>query len=203
MPAAERVSPALAAAMAREPRAPSQDRLDVLRDALRGVRDDQKWIADTDELLRQRRAVLFKKLHEDLPELFDDAGVDMLGLEPEGNLPGYDTKVKPYTHASISAEWPPEKQAAAFKALADKKADDLIKTIITIEFGRGERKKAKKVEATLRKAHVPFTTRLGVPWNTLTAWIKERMAKGLPMPPLDTIGATVVRVVELKERKPT
>jgi hypothetical protein len=42
------------------------------------------------------------------------------------------------------------------------------------------------------------TAKENVPWNTLTAWLKEQVEKG-NTPPLDTIGGEVGRIVKLKE----
>ena len=128
--------------------------------------------------------------------------IDHLGLQPEGNLPGYTAELRPYYHANISGDWEPEKKEAAFDCLAKHHAEDLVKTKITVLLGRGDRKAAKKVESALKKLKVSFSRELSVPWNTLTAWLREQVEDvELETPPLDVIGATVGEKVSLKQVK--
>lgn len=194
-------SAALVARMQADKTATPEDRLEGIRSHLRIARDTAKEILDTEARLKTLKEEQVTRLQKDLPDLFDEANIDKLGLPAEGNLPAYDCKLDPYYHASISADWPEEKRTLAFDYLAGAGAEDLVKSLIIIALPRGERKTAKKVEAGLEKAGVPYVTKLDVPWNTLTAWVKEQVEKNKTLPKLDLIGATVGRVVKLKERK--
>lgn len=188
-------------AKSREPPAPSEATVRQVRDAVREVRDLQLSVEELEVRIREQRAELYRRLHEDLPEMFSRAGTKGLTLEPEGNLPAYAVKVGPYYHANIAADWDDARREDAFEALGELGGQDLVKTVITVELGRGERALAQKVEAGLAKAGVPFRRSLGVPWNTLTAFVRELIEERKIMPPLDRLGATVGRVVTIKKEK--
>lgn len=201
----------MVARAAREAPPPPQDRLDAVKEAVRRARDLELEMASTKEKLKADAAALDKLVHEELPDLFSQAGMISYALEAEGNLPAYEAKAKPYYYANIAANWDEERRQAAFDWLArplrdpgdDKSPDgggapDLVKTQIVIELGRGDQRLAEKIEAGLRKAKVPYVTRLAVPWNTLTAFVREMVEVKKRMPPLDLLGATVGRVVAIK-----
>lgn len=181
--------------------APQEDRLEALRSAVRVMRDLDLEIKELEERVSDRKGKLLKMKHETLVEQFEQLGINILGIEPDGNMPGFDAELKPYYKANISAEWPPERQAAAYQWLEKSGFGDMIKTQIVVELGRGERKLAKRVEKGLAKIGVPFSTKLGVPWNTLTSWLKERIEKHKETPPLDLLGAQAGKVVNLKIQK--
>lgn len=181
-------------------RGPSEDRLEKVRAGLRQARDKEREASDLEARARELRGEVVTLTQQTLPDLFDEAGIDNLGLSAEGNLPAYDCKLGPFYHANIAAEWPEEKRTAAFNYLAEQGAEDLIKSLIIVALPRGERKLAQRVEEGLRKAGVPFTTKLDVAWNTLTAWVREQVEKQQTTPKLDLIGGNVGRVVKLKER---
>lgn len=190
---------AIAAAKNRAP--PSEDRLEKVRVILRQARDTERRIVDLEAALKEAKGQVLELKQKTLPDLFDEAGIDNLGLPAEGNLPAYDCKLGPYYHANIGAEWEEERRQAAFKYLEDQGSGDLIKSAYIVLVPRGKRAFAKKVEAALTKLGAEFTSKLDVPWNTLTAWVKEQVEKKNNTPDLAVLGATVGRVVSLKERK--
>lgn len=192
---------AVAAAIKRDETAVPEDKLDKLRAAVREVRDLRRDEQDLTERLAQVKAQINEREGKTLPDLFTEAKVDHIGLEAEGNLPAYDAEMKPYYHANISAEWPMEQQQKGFDWLDENKFGDLIKSMYVVMVPRGARAKALEVEEALEKLGVEYEVKLGVPWNTLTAWLKERVEKFKSTPPLDLLGATVGKVVKLKERK--
>lgn len=193
---------ALAAKMKHDgAKGPSEDVLSNIRERLREARDLQREKADLEGRLKEVNIKSFKLEHETLVDMFSEAGIDKLGLPAEGNLPAYDTDLKPYYKAAILTDWEPERKAAAFKYLDDIGSGDLIKSVYIVALPRGNRGIALKVEKALSKLKVNFTSELSVPWNTLTAWVKESIEKRQTTPNLDVLGATVGKVVNLKERK--
>lgn len=181
--------------------APSEDKLEAVRNALRELRDLGVEAQDLQARLaeKQARASFLQTKH--LVELFESTHIDQLGLQAEGNMPAYDATLRPYYKANISAEWEPERQAKAFNWLGANGHEDMVRTQIIVELGRGERKLAKSIEAYLKRRRVPYSTRLAVPWNTLTAWLKDQIEKHQTTPPLELLGATVGKVVNIKPRK--
>jgi hypothetical protein len=180
---------------------PDQDKLTALRDFIREMRDLELEISDLESRLKDKNSRLKVLQREELPTLFTDAGVDKLGLEAEGNLPAYDATAKPYYKASIAADWPLERQAAGFNWLIENGHGDVVKTVITIEFGRGEISEAAKLKTLLLQKKITYSEKLGVPWNTLTKLVKSLIEDRGTLPPLDLLGADVGRIVKLTERK--
>ncbi len=157
----------------------------------------------------------------EMPEYMTRVGSDKLGL-PEFNC---DVVMEAYYHANIKAEWPEEQRQKAFDWLEENGHGDLIKTEFYIQFprfmlpvarwltehvaglrpeltlmeptGRGKNKTIKEVTKVVEIPGAKVD--LGVPWNTLTAFVKEQVEKGAKLP-LDTLGATVGKIVKIKPR---
>lgn len=182
------------------PLPPAEDKLDKVRDGVRRMRDLRARRADLEEQVAETGRLLYELEFSELPSLFDEARVTNIGLEPEGNQPGVVAKVAPYYKANIAADWSEEKKSAAFEWLDKNGHGGLIKTIISVELPRGSRGLAKQVKSALKKLRVPYTENPGVPWNTLTAFVREQIEGGNTVP-LDTLGATVGRVVKITEAK--
>jgi len=176
---------------------PNQDKLEALRLVVRAHRDLQKRIADLEEQLSEAKKTRYKMEMRELPEMFYEVGVDRIGIPEEGNHPAYDAVLQPYYHANI----PADQRDQAFEWLQEKGHGDLIKTVVKVELGLRQREVARKVESMLEKLGVDYSRDLGVPWNTLTAWLKEQIEKHQEIPPLTMLGATVGNIVKLKERK--
>jgi hypothetical protein len=194
-------SPALAAAMRAAAPTQAPDKLDALRAAARELRDKEREIADLDERLKAAKAEANEMRHKRLVDLMQEAGVDRVGLPAEGNQPAADAVLSPYYHAVIAADWEPDRRQVAFSWLESAGHGDLIKTVLTVAFGRDERARAKEIQQYLELMSIPYTAQLDVPWNTLTAFVREQVEKYHSVPPLETIGATVGQVVKLKARK--
>jgi collagenase-like PrtC family protease len=181
--------------------APSPDKLKALRANIARVRDLELEIQErdevTDKLEKEKSDLLLKKL----PDMFNELGIKVLELEPEGNLPGYVAKSAAYYAANIAANWDEDRRQRAFKWLRDHKLGDVIKSNFQVELGRGTEKQQKALKAALKKLKVPFAVREGVPHTTLTAIVREMIEKQGKTPPLDTLGATVGTVVQVKQAK--
>ena len=194
-------SPALAAAMRQAATQTPDDKLEALRDMARRLRDKEKEITDLDERLRATKAEAAEIRTKKLVDLMAEVGVDKVGLPAEGNYPACDAELRPYYHAVISADWEPERRQAAFAWLDSAGHGDLIKTAITVLLPRDDRAMALSIQHYLEQCGVQHTVLLDVPWNTLTAFVREQVEKYHRTPPLETLGATVGQVVKLKARK--
>jgi hypothetical protein len=154
-------------------------------------------------LAKQLRGQRREMEYQILPDLFMQTGVTHIGLAAEGNEPPYEAKMQDHYHAVINVDWPEERRVEALKWVEKNKLGDLIKTVITIELGRGQSKLTTKVLTALRTLKVPFTKQQNVPWNTLTAAIREMYRDGrtLSDTELNMIGASVGKIVKLKPKK--
>lgn len=173
--------------------------LEKIREKLRAARDLKMEIVGIEENMKLRKAALFKIERAELPEMFSRAGIDNLGLPPEGNMPGYDAQLKPYYSANIAAAWDDSKKAIAYNYLKDEKAEDLIRATITIRLKMGTTKIRKAVIAALKKLKVEYEENLSVHSASLTSWLKGRVEGGKP-PKLDLIGGEMGQVVKIDPR---
>lgn len=137
-----------------------------------------------------------------MPKYMMAIGQDRIGLEGSE----VDLVREPYYHANIQADWPEEKRQEAFLWLEENGHGDLIKSQLKIAAAKGEWDRIKALRERIMewfKKHdmedVQITTELGIPWNTLTAFVKEQIEKGAPIP-LETLGATVGQIVKIKKR---
>lgn len=180
------------------------DRLEAITTALRRVRELKLDLEDWERRRKDANIELNELVFRRLPDLFQAAHTTTLGLAPEGNLPGYMAALKPYYKANISAEWPPEQQAAGYATLRELNGADLVRNTVTVEFGRGEDEAATLLTYWLQEHGLLYTRGQAVPWNTLTAWIREQCTKfkrEFTREQLEALGATVGHVVEVKPIK--
>lgn len=178
-----------------------EDKLEAVRNQLRKSRDTELTIANLEARLKDLQAEQNKRVFEDLPAMFQEIGIDRLGIEADGNLPAYDAALTPYYKASIPADWPQEKQDAAFNWLEKEGFGDLVKNTFVVQLGRGDEKRAVRLRGLLEKAGFEFENKRAVPWNTLTSFVKEQVEVKQKTPNLEVIGATVGKIVKLKPRK--
>lgn len=179
---------------------PSAENLEKLREAALELAMVTREIEDLSANLQKQQAREAELKRTILPDLFAAAGTDKIGL-PEA---GVDITVKNYYKASISAEWPVEKQNEAFSWLESEGHGGLIKVTVSVSFGKGELDKAKELQELIRQSPIgnthPPEIKMGVPWQTLTSFVKEQYEAGEQLP-LETLGAVAGRIAEVKKRK--
>lgn len=188
---------AMMRADAATPKPPSKDRLDRARDKIKQLRElELKNAALAEQQADNARTIKAIK-EKELVDLFDAAEISRLGIDADGNMPAYDVEIKAYYHANI----PKENEPKAFAWLTKQGHGDMIKGTYTIAFGMGEEKKRLAFEKILQKGKYQFSYKFGVPWNTLTAFVKEQIEEKKKEPPLKLLGATVGRVASLVKAK--
>ena len=160
----------------------------------------QKDVDRLDEELKTATKALVNMARKELPDLFDECGMDRMGI-PGTNV---DVAVKPYYHANIKAEWPEAKREEGFQAVIALGGEDLVRVTLSIVYGPSEYDQAMECLEHLRKQnwfgnrHVELEK--NVPWNTLTGFLRERVEAGDAVP-LDKLGATVSRQCRVETRK--
>lgn len=158
-----------------------------------------------EDLKKHRQELVMKKL----PDYMSKIKQDRIGLEEFG----VDLVLEDYVHANIASDWEPEKRDAAFAWLEESGNGDLLKTTLSLTFPRKAIAAARWAQAALEtlvhylqeagaETHeLPEQKiEMGVPWNTLTAFCKEQIKAGNPLP-LEVLGCTVGKIVKIKERK--
>lgn len=106
---------------------------------------------------------------------------------------GQTLSLKEEVYASISKDRAPE----AFQWLTVHEHDGIIKTSVTLEWGKGDLKKALKIYAQLVKKHPTAVLERSVHPQTLKAFLRERIQSAEPFP-MELFGARAVTVAKLK-----
>lgn len=180
--------------------------LEVLTAAARELVQIEAEVKLAEKALETAKAERNRLRHERLPAILGEANTDRIGIPDMG----LDAVLERYVHANIPADWDEPRREAAFAELERCGAEQIIRIEVSCFFGKEEYAEAKKLEERLLKAGYSPTLKKGVPWNTLTAWVKELLAynedvedesKKRPVPNFDLIGALVGMIVKLVKRK--
>lgn len=181
---------------------PPTDRLEKLRKEIAHLRGLELEVASLEDLKTEKNKEIYEIKSRRLVDMFDAAKVDNVGIPEDGNLPAYNMEVGWIYKANIGS--PDEPKVSDYgKAIAylQKHEPDILKTTYTVSFGLREDAQRKKFEALLKKGRFDYSSRFGVPSNTLTAWVKEQIEVKKKSPPLKLLGATVERIAKLIKPK--
>jgi hypothetical protein len=173
------------------------DKVELVRKKMARVREIELERASLAERSKELGTELHTIKTAELVSLFDQAKIDKLGIPPDGNMPAYEMKVDWYYKANLSDSEDIDKGLAYIR----KTEPDLIKTTYEVHFGLRDDKRRKMFEAFLKKNKFEYTEDFGVPWNTLTAWLREQIEVKKKSPPLKLLGATVERVASVVKQK--
>lgn len=178
-----------------------QDKLEGIKHQVKRLRDLQLRLQDAEDLAKGLKASINEMEHRVLPDLMAEAGVPSLMVEADGNQPVLEIRSQPYYKAVLPAN--DEDRAAAVQWLEDNGHGDLVKVELVSQFGRGDVDQARRVEKVLQEMEVSYSSRQNVPWQTLTAFVKEQVQKGraLSSDTLALLGAHVGTIVKIKEIK--
>lgn len=145
-------------------------RISQMADVLVSARET---VAAAEDELSEAKAQLARIETEDFPELMREVGLTEVKLED-----GRSIKLMDEVQCSITQENKP----AAHKWLRSNKFGGLIKTVLSVQFGRDEDAKVKTAKAALVK--LGYAPELGeaVHAQTLKAFVKEQRAKGKSPP---------------------
>ena len=193
---------------------PPQDKLDRITAKMREARDLKEELQELEDKLKQKKAQLLNVTHRELPDMMNEVGQQIFKLQAEGNHRPYLFNLKPYYMANISNENPDAPKA--YQWLEERGEGDLIRRTVTANLGKDSEELYNRVVDFLQNLQLDYDYKFGIPWKTLTAWLKERhkqyvaqraTAHLLPpeeridMPPLEWFGATIGQVAEMKESK--
>ena len=179
---------------------PTRDRLAKIYEEAASLAALELKIADAEAELRRLKDDARKIKTDNLPKLFDEVGVDTLGV------PGFnaDVVVKSMIHAAIKADWPEDKQEEGFAELDRLGGGDIVKFTVSVSFGRGEAEEAARLVRVLRGTNWLLGREVRVKkeahWATLTKFVSEMAERLVPMD-LAKMGGTITRAAEIVWRK--
>jgi hypothetical protein len=151
----------------------TDDDLGRVRKLARDLLNVQATIANLETQLKTQKDAEKQLSEIDIPTAMSEIGLTDFRLDT-----GERVEIKSGVRASI-----PEKyRDAAFKWLRDNNLGSIIKNKVVAMFGRGEDSAATALVDELKKDGRNVEQDISVPWNTLTAVVKERREQGLPTP---------------------
>lgn len=128
-----------------------------------------------EKALGEMKVDLLRLEREDIPTLMAELGVTDITLNNGKKL---------FLKEDVDARITEANKAEAFRWLINNGFGGLIKTMVAVQFGRGEHDEASRAAQTLREEFADRQVMLdeSVHYQTLKAFVRERMEKGEALP---------------------
>lgn len=138
-------------------------------------------IEELELTLDRKKEELRKIATETLPNMMKEIGLESVTL-PGGKV----IKIADVVYAKL-----PDNPTQAFDWLREKDMDGVIKTQVTLNFGKGEDEQLRQLESMLREAGWVPNVKSTIHHMTLKALVKEQIFKGSGIP-LEAFGAGII-----------
>ena len=150
--------------------------------------ETQKEIEKTEEVLKHLKEEEKTISEEVIPNLMQEAGVSMIKTED-----GKTVKVSQFYAARI----PESKRDEAFDWLRENDAGDMIKNIVSLNFGKSEDAVATALVEELVERKLNVAQKMKVEPMTLKSYVKTEIEKGRSVP-MDLFGVYVANKTTIK-----
>jgi len=147
--------------------------LNTVAGLARKIKHQQDKVERLDRELKDEKNALLKLTDEDLPSTMADLGLTKFSLED-----GSTVEVKPTYGAHILVK----DRETAYEWLRENGHDDIIKNIVSCQFGRGEDDSASAFHAFASQQGYPADQNESIHAGTLKAFVKERIESGDDFP---------------------
>ena len=165
---------------------------------LKGVADlakqiavQEQTVASKQEELNKAKKELLRLTDEELPSVLTEMGLSGLKLDD-----GSEVTIKKIFGASI----PNDQKEEAHQWLRDNGFGDMVKNIVSVNFGMGEDEQAHAMKKQLQDAGLDPEQVERVHSSTLRAWVKEQTEKGNEFP-MELFGAFIAQRAIIKGAK--
>ena len=148
----------------------------------------EKEIEEIESVLKERKDQQRKLLEESIPAMLQELGMKKFTMEDGSTI-----DIKPFYSASIKEE----NRAVAYQWLRDNGYDDIIKNTVSVRFGRNEDKLCETLINQLREQNYPVEQAEKIEPQTLKAWAKEMVERGVEFP-TETFGVYVGHKATIK-----
>jgi hypothetical protein len=149
----------------------------------------EQTIEELEKSLKIEKEKQRKQSQEIVPNMMAEMGIESFTLDN-----GYKVSIKDAYFASI----PEANLYVCFEWLRQSGLDGIIKTVVAANFGKGEDQEAQKVLDMLTEAGVVADVKSTIHPQTLKAFVKERITKGLEFD-LELFGASVVKTTVISK----
>ena len=160
----------------------------------------EEFIEGLTENLAAAKRILNDIKTKQLPDLMAEVGQTQF----THTATGYTLELKSFVSGSLpNKDKEPEKRAKALALLVENKAQDLIKTIITVTMGRNSHNQATLLTSFLKEHEFDFDSEEGVHAQTLQAHARLVLASGgkLPLAELGLFSGNMVKISPPEEPK--
>jgi len=148
-----------------------QDEVSIIQDSLKVKQEELRDISE-----------------KQIPDIFDEIGLSKVSLAD-----GSSVEIQRSYACSITEK----NQIRAFKWLRENNHESLIKHGVAIAFKKGEEKKYEKLKSALVKQKLIYSDKEAVHPQTLKAFVKEQIEKGVDFP-METFSVFPVRKTKIK-----
>jgi MoaA/NifB/PqqE/SkfB family radical SAM enzyme len=167
--------------------------LTAIRDKAKELRDYYLHKADLESQLKELGTKITNVERHDLIDMFDSAGISSVTVDADGNHPPFIAERTTIYGGKI----PEERRIEALNWFAQTGHGDLVKSVITIQFGMQEWEEKMRVMAVLAEHHIEYYTNESVHHMTLKAFVKGELKAGHVIP-WDLLGAYMFDEVKIK-----
>lgn len=155
--------------------------------------DTQDAIDATEEHVSEMKRRLNHLKSVEMPDLMAECGMASFRTES-----GKVIEIDDFVSGTLPKDSSRRKEALNW--LAENGAADIIKTEVSVAFGKNEHNMAKDLSAKLAQEGYFVDEKEGIHPQTLLAFIREKMRSGEEVP-LETLGLYAGRVAKVKEGK--
>lgn len=140
--------------------------------------------------LKQRRNEITRS---ELPTLMAEAGVEKFTCKATGT----EARLTFEADGALGSE---DERERKIDVLIGAGAEEIVKMVVTVAFGKGEYDAARQLAEELRDRKLAAVAGRSIHHQTLKSWIKERMEAGDALP-LEEIGIWYGQVAKIKRPK--
>lgn len=151
----------------------------------------EQTVASKQEELNKAKKELLRLTDEELPSVLTEMGLSGLKLDD-----GSEVTIKKIFGASI----PNDQKEEAHQWLRNNGFGDMVKNIVSVNFGMGEDEQAHAMTKQLQDAGLDPEQVERVHSSTLRAWVKEQTEKGNEFP-MELFGAFIAQRAIIKGAK--
>lgn len=176
-----------------EPVSGSSAALDRLKKMAAEAIDNEAFIKSLEETLSEAKMKLHHARTKILPDMMAEVGLTSFSLDD-----GTEFSIDNFVSGSLPKSV--EGKAAAINWLEQNDASSLIKSDITVSFGRNQHNEFVNLREQLREKEYDMETSVGVHAGTLASFVREKLEHGDEVP-LELLGMYAGRIVKIKPPK--
>lgn len=166
------------------------DKLDVLNSHLSEAIELELAVARLEDDLKAAKAVLNTIKTARIPDMMAELGMDSITFR------GWKVTVSDFVSGSLPKDG--EAHERAIRWLEAEGAGGLLKTDLSVAFGRSQHNEALDLAARLESEGLAPSVKSGVHAQTLAAFARERIKNGEPLD-VEVLGLYVGKVAKLKQ----